>query len=78
MESVLFGRVTSALRKNPYLDFSTLSHEINEGRVVLKGTVSSYFEKQMVQESLRPIEGICEIVNELEVMMRPYRVDETQ
>ena len=74
----LFGRVTSALRKNPYLDFSTLSHETNEGRVVLKGTVPSYFEKQMAQESLRPIEGICEIVNDLEVMGRSLRMDETQ
>ena len=78
MESTLFGRATNALRKNPYRDFSQFIHEAHEGRVVLKGIVSSYFEKQMVQESLRPIEGIFEIINELEVMMRPYRVDETQ
>jgi len=78
MESALFGRVASALRKNPYLDHSKFSHEIHEDRVILKGTVPSYFEKQMAQESLRPIQEIREIVNDLEVMMRPYRVDETQ
>jgi hypothetical protein len=32
----------------------------------------------MAQESLRTIEGICEIVNELEVMGRSIRLDETQ
>jgi osmotically-inducible protein OsmY len=78
METALFGRVTCALRKNPYLDFSTLTYEANEGNVVLRGVVPSYFEKQMAQESLRSIEGICEIVNELEVMGRSIRLDETQ
>jgi len=77
MESALFGRVATALRKNPYLDLSTLSHEIHEGRVTLRGFVQSYFGKQMAQESLRSIEGILEIVNELVVMMHPYRMDET-
>ena len=78
METALIGKITSALRKSPYLDFSTLSYEAKEGRVVLKGTVRTYVDKQMVQESLRPIEGIYEIVNDLEVMFQPLRVDETQ
>ena len=76
MDSVLFGRVTSALQKNPYLDFSSLSYETNEGCVVLRGVVPSYFEKQMAQESIRSIEGINEILNELEVLGRTLRIDE--
>ena len=78
MESAISTRVSSALRKNPYLDHSNFTHEIHGSRVVLKGSVPSFFEKQMAQESLRPIEEICEIVNELEVMIRTYCVDETQ
>ena len=75
MDSVLNGRVTSALQKNPYVDFSSLKCETNEGCVVLKGVVPSYFEKQMAQESLRSVEGICHILNELEVLGRTVRVD---
>ena len=76
MDSVLNGRVTSALQKNPYVDFSSLKCETKEGCVVLKGVVPSYFEKQMAQESLRSVEGICHILNELEVLGRTVRVDQ--
>lgn len=75
MDSVLNGQVTSALQKNPYLDFSSLKCETREGCVVLTGHVPSYYEKQMAQESLRSIEGIYEIFNELEVLGRSIRVD---
>ncbi len=78
MDSVLNGQVTSALQNNPYLDFSSLSCETKGGCVVLKGVVPSYFEKQMAQESLRSIEGIQEILNELEVLGRTLRIDEKQ
>jgi osmotically-inducible protein OsmY len=72
MNSVLFGQVTKALKKNSYLDFSTMTCETEKDRVVLRGVVPSYFEKQMAQESLRSIEGIGEILNELEVLKRPH------
>lgn len=76
MDSVLFGQVASALQKNPYLDFTSLTCETKEGCVVLRGVVPSYFEKQMAQESIRSIEGINEILNELEVLGRSLRLDE--
>jgi osmotically-inducible protein OsmY len=76
MDMALMGRVTSALRKNPYLDFPSIFYEANEGSVVLRGVVPSYFEKQMAQESLRSVEGIHEILNELEVLGRTIRIDE--
>jgi len=67
MDTVLDGRVYSALQKSPYIDFSSLSCETDGGCVFLRGDVSSYFEKQMAQESLRSVEGISEIYNELQV-----------
>jgi osmotically-inducible protein OsmY len=41
--------------------------ETRDGAVLLRGTVDSYFEKQMAQEALRSVEGITEILNQLEV-----------
>ena len=76
MDSILFGKVTSALQKNPYVDFTSLTCETKEGCVVLRGTVPSYFEKQMAQESIRSIEGIEKILNELVVHGRTLRLDE--
>ena len=75
MDSVLNGQVAVALQNSPYLDFSSLSCETKGGCVVLRGVVPSYFEKQMAQESLRSIEGIQEILNELEVLGRTIRID---
>ena len=35
--------------------------------MVLKGTVNSYFQKQMAQEAIRRIDGVELIDNQLEV-----------
>jgi osmotically-inducible protein OsmY len=63
----LDDRVCTALDRNPYLGARTLRFETAEGRVTLRGVVRSYFQKQMAQESLRHVDGIHEIANELEV-----------
>src|SRR5688500_18188237 len=38
-----------------------------KGRVVLTGRVSSFYEKQLAQESLRHCEGVQQIDNRIEV-----------
>jgi osmotically-inducible protein OsmY len=63
----LEARVHSALEENPYIAPRTLRFETSEGRVTLRGTVGTFFQKQMAQESLRRVAGISEIANELEV-----------
>jgi len=40
---------------------------VEEGRLVVRGWVGSFFEKQLVQEALRRLDGVREICNELEV-----------
>ena len=35
--------------------------------MTLRGVVQSYFQKQMAQEALRHVDGVHEILNELEV-----------
>lgn len=57
-----------AITHNPHLLKDKKLH-FNEktGRVVMKGNVNTYFEKQLAQEALRNIEGVREIENELVV-----------
>jgi len=38
-----------------------------KGRVVLTGTVTSFYEKQLAQEFMRRCEGVQQIENEIEV-----------
>ena len=64
---LLDDRIHSALEQSPYVRQRTLRFETSEGRVTLRGTVGTFFQKQMAQEALRNITGVCEIANELEV-----------
>jgi len=63
----LSDRVLTALERNPYFSGRNLYFEADEGRVRLRGVVRSYFQKQMAQEAVRRIDGVSEILNELEV-----------
>jgi BON domain len=63
----LDDRVLTALERNPYLVRRNLRFETSAGRVTLRGVVNTYFQKQMAQESLRHVDGVDEIANELEV-----------
>jgi osmotically-inducible protein OsmY len=63
----LDDRVMTALGRNPYLSNRNLRFETQEGRVILRGVVNTFFQKQMAQESLKQVEGVDEISNELEV-----------
>lgn len=67
----LSDRVHVALARNPYVVQRTVRFEVAEdAEVVLRGTVASYYQKQMAQESLRSIDGIRRVRNELEVAAR--------
>ena len=67
--ATLNERVSAALADNPYL---STRHQLNftavRGRVTLHGAVNTFFQKQMVQESLRGIDGVDEIENQLHVV----------
>lgn len=63
----LSDRVSRAIEGNPYLARRNLRFEAHQGRVVLRGRVASFFQKQMAQEALRAVDGVAEIENELEV-----------
>jgi len=63
----LSDRVLTALAKSSHLSNRTLRFETEEGRVTLRGVVNTYYQKQMAQESIRHLDGVEEIQNELEV-----------
>ena len=63
----LHERVHRALEHNPYLARRKLRFEHVAGHVTLRGTVGSYYQKQLAQETLRHIDGVFQIANELEV-----------
>ena len=57
----------AALKQSPHLSRRELRVETHEGRVVLRGVVSSYYQKQMATEIVRRVEGVERIENHLEV-----------
>jgi osmotically-inducible protein OsmY len=64
----LFERIHEALTANPHVPSRRqVRIEAEDGRVVLKGSVRSFFEKQMAQEAVRRIDGVQTIDNLLEV-----------
>ena len=67
IDSALESRVMVALKQNPYLPGRQLNCETTEGKVVLRGVVGTYYQKQMAQETLRSIEGVHQIENLLQV-----------
>lgn len=64
----LFDRIHDALTTSPYLPSRRqVRIEAADGQVVLKGSVQSFFEKQMAQEAIRRVDGVQAINNQLEV-----------
>jgi osmotically-inducible protein OsmY len=64
----LEDQVHEALELSPYLTRSRgVRCEAENGRVIIRGEVSSFFQKQMATEALRKLRGIDEIDNRLEV-----------
>ncbi len=68
-EPSLAARVDQAIQTNPYVSGRTLRFETEGSRVVLQGSVKSYFQKQMAQEVVRKVDGVEQIDNCLEVLM---------
>lgn len=60
-------RIHFAISRNPYLVRTDIRCEVDNGQVLLKGCVSSFYQKQMAQEWLRKVDGVSAIINELRV-----------
>lgn len=60
--------VDAAWRSLPQLLKGNLAYDVHENAVVLRGQVRTYYQKQLVQESLRKVQGVNAIRNEIEVL----------
>jgi osmotically-inducible protein OsmY len=67
VDSQLFDLAQTALEQNPHLPHRHLRLEAQQGRVILRGVVRSFYQKQMAQESLRGVAGVEHIENQLQV-----------
>jgi osmotically-inducible protein OsmY len=67
-EQSLAERLDQAIQTNPYVSGRTLRFETDGSRVVLQGSVKSYFQKQMAQEAIRRVAGVEQVENCLEVL----------
>lgn len=54
------------LQDSPYAALRTITCEFREGTLVLRGRVTSYYLKQLAQETVRSLEGIGGILNVVE------------
>ena len=63
----LSDRLHRALSSNPFVPSRLVSVEAADGHVTLKGSVGSFFQKQMAQEAIRRVDGVQLIDNLLEV-----------
>ena len=60
--------VRGVLARNPYFIGRDLRVDFDQQEVILRGAVGSYYQKQVAQESIRRINGVGAIRNELEVV----------
>ncbi|MCA9267155.1 MAG: BON domain-containing protein [Planctomycetales bacterium] len=63
----LTQELETALFASPHVPRHQVRVEQHDGRVVLRGQVGSFYQKQMTQEALLRIEGVEAIENQLEV-----------
>jgi hypothetical protein len=61
------SRIALALRHSPIPALRKLAVEETEGAVVLSGQVSSYYYKQLAQETILPLLGSRELRNRVAV-----------
>lgn len=66
----LYHRVTAALLQSGYAALSFIGCDVEQNRVILRGSVPSYHLKQQAQACAQRVEGIGAIENRLVVQRR--------
>jgi len=65
-------RIADAARQRilqqPHLAMQRIWCEFQAGRLFLRGQVPRFYHKQLAQEAVVGLEGVCQVVNEIEVV----------
>jgi osmotically-inducible protein OsmY len=62
------SKATERLRSVPSLAALNVSCEFEGGVLILRGTVQSFFEKQLAQEAVLKLDGVDSVANEIAVV----------
>jgi osmotically-inducible protein OsmY len=65
--SAIITTASHALKRSDYAALRRLSVESRDGRLVISGKVSTYYEKQLAQETLMPVKGSLMLDNRVAV-----------
>lgn len=66
------------LRRSPYSAVRTVSCEYHRGVLLLRGRLSTYYHKQLAQEAVAGLEGVSQVVNEIEVIQERHITPEAR
>jgi hypothetical protein len=61
------ARVDQALQQSPIPALRRLSVEETEDAIIVSGSVATYYEKQLAQETIMPLRGSRELQNRVTV-----------
>ena len=61
------------LQRSPYVPLRSITCEICEGALVLRGQVGSFYVKQLAQETVRTVANVIAIINSVEVIQAAGR-----
>ena len=61
-------KARARLRRSPYLPVRSLSCEFDRGVLRLRGSLTSFYQKQLAQEAMAGLSDVEEIVNEVAVI----------
>ena len=67
------AKARSRLRRSYHEQVQRVFCEFHEGVLTLRGRVSSYYLKQIVQTLVLEMDGVVELNNRVEVIRPPYR-----
>ena len=70
-KEVVEANVTSKLQHSCYRQVQCVSCEFHEGVLTLRGRVSSYYLKQIVQSLVLRMDGVVEVNNRVKVVYPP-------
>jgi osmotically-inducible protein OsmY len=65
--STIAAMAMERLRDSPYKAMRRVSCECKHGVLFLRGRLFSFHEKQVAQETVARIDGVTQVVNEVEV-----------
>jgi osmotically-inducible protein OsmY len=56
------------LRNRSHLTVQRIWCDFDDGRLFVRGQVPSFYYKQLAQEAVAGLNGVCQVVNEIEVV----------